>query len=162
MRFHCPSLCGCGGGAASYESEGKLSKALMKIQVRRMAEMCQIENSSKNSQAKVFVFLWFTKLAQDYHQVFVNSRIQIPSVDSSPQDINTNFILWLPNFWKIKILKLVGDCWVCFKINWVCSKLKPIIFCCKTQTHALEFSFAGMGIFGSKQNPQSSHISLEK
>ena len=58
-----------------------------------MAEMCQIENSSKNSQAKVFVFLWFTKLAQDYHQVFVNSRIQIPSADSSPQDINTNFIL---------------------------------------------------------------------
>ena len=58
-----------------------------------MAEMCQIENSSKNSQAKVFVFLWFTKLAKDYHQVFVNSRIQIPSVDSSPQDINTNFIL---------------------------------------------------------------------
>ena len=53
-------------------------------------------------------------------------------------------------------------CWVCFKINWVCSNLKPIIFCCKAQAHALEFSLAGVGIFGSKQNLQSSHISLEE
>ena len=39
-------------------------------------------------------------------------------------------------------------------------KFKPMIFCCKAQAHALEFSLVGMGIFGSKQNPQSSHSSL--
>ena len=39
-------------------------------------------------------------------------------------------------------------------------KFKSMIFCCKAQAHALEFSLAGGGIFGSKQNPQSSHISL--
>ena len=31
---------------------------------------------------------------------------------------------------------------------WVCSKLKPIIFCCKAQVHALEFFLASVGIFG--------------
>ena len=30
-------------------------------------------------------------------------------------------------------------------------KFKPMIFCCKAQAHALEFSLAGVGIFGSKQ-----------
>ena len=39
-------------------------------------------------------------------------------------------------------------------------KFKPMIFCCKAQAHAIEFSLAGVGIFDSKQNPQSSHISL--
>ena len=39
-------------------------------------------------------------------------------------------------------------------------KFKPTIFCCKAHAHALEFSLVGMGIFGSKQNPQSSYISL--
>ena len=39
--------------------------------------------------------------------------------------------------------------------------LKPIIFCCKTQAHALEFSLVGLGIFYSKQNTQLFHISLE-
>ena len=32
-------------------------------------------------------------------------------------------------------------------------EFKPMIFCYKAQAHALEFSLAGVGIFGSKQKP---------
>ena len=38
-------------------------------------------------------------------------------------------------------------------VGYVLKFIKPMIFCCKAQSHALEFSLAGMGIFGSKQNP---------
>ena len=45
-------------------------------------------------------------------------------------------------------------------VGYVLKFIKPMIFCCKAQSHALEFSLARVGIFGSKQNPYSSHISL--
>ena len=52
------------------------------------------------------------------------------------------------------------SCTLALKVVGHVLKFKPMIFCCKAQAHALEFSLVGMGIFGSKQNPQSSYISL--
>ena len=55
----------CGSGAASYESEGKLSREFMKTQVGCMAETRQIENLSKDSQEKGVYIQRFMNLVQD-------------------------------------------------------------------------------------------------
>ena len=64
--------------------------------------------------------------------------------------------------WMFSFVSLISSlsCTLALKVVGHVLKFKPMIFCCKAQAHALEFSLAGMGIFGNKQNPQSSYSSL--